>query len=860
QVAEYIQRKTEAGAPAISITVQDVSEEKIQGISRSIVRLKYLPLPDYLINPVPEGHTSLIVNDGTSLTTEVAELLLKEGGRVVVLSLPEDIVAKKNTLPEGVKEVVLENTGDECIKSTIGGIENIHSFVHLHPRFEVEDGDFSPFFEKEKAIVKTVFLIAKYLKQPLDNATETGRSCFMVVVHMDGELGMGGNAHASPLCGGLFGLIKTLKLEWPAVFCRAVDLGREIESSAEHVVAEMHDPDSGLLEVGYSRDNGRQTLVAEKVDVDRGSLQRPEIGPSTVFLASGGGRGVTAECIIRLAENYKCRFILLGRSSHKDSEPDSAKGVSGEKELKRLIMQDLQSGGKKPTLPAIQKIYNEIVANREINKTLQAIKQAGGKAAYVSADVTDLSSLKNALPEAIKQMGSITGIIHGAGRLADKLIEDKTEADFEAVYSVKVKGLLAILDCVPTDDLRHLVLFSSVAGFYGNIGQSDYAIANETLNKTSHFFKKHHPLCHVSAINWGPWDSGMVSPELKKHFEKHHVALISTRAGSSMFVDEMSMTYRDQVQTVIGNILPFAASRIDNKLRTYRILRRMTLEANPFLNDHMVGEYPVVPVVCVVGWFSHTCENIYPDFKVFSCEDNKLFKGIVFDGSHAEKYVMDLKEIEKNTEEIVFEGLIWSNGSNGKKKKNFHYGSIIKLVKNIPDAPVYQNGDKRIDPASEISIEELYHNGTLFHGPVFQGIKKVLSLTPERIILECQLARISEKVLGQFPNQTVNTILMDMQYQAMLVWVKHFQNAASLPLKTRHVKFYGTIPFDKKFFITVDVRSSNEFKMVADISTYDEDYRLYIQTQGAEVTLMQKKGAKNQSTEDSVDKQLAFRC
>jgi len=79
---------------------------------------------------------------------------------------------------------------------------------------------------------------------------------------------------------------------------------------------------------------------------------------------------------------------------------------------------------------------------------------------------------------------------------------------------------------VDIHNLDHLVLFSSVAGFYGNVGQTDYAIANEILSKAAHQFKTNHPNTKVSAINWGAWDSGMVSGELKVQFElsaKHYL-------------------------------------------------------------------------------------------------------------------------------------------------------------------------------------------------------------------------------------------------------------------------------------------------------------------------------------------------
>ena len=97
-------------------------------------------------------------------------------------------------------------------------------------------------------------------------------------------------------------------------------------------------------------------------------------------------------------------------------------------------------------------------------------------------DVTDVAALKAKIPQAAARIGAVTGIIHGAGNLADKLIEKKTSEDFEKVYTAKVQGLENLLNSIPVSQLQHLVLFSSVTGFYGNIGQSDYAIANEILN------------------------------------------------------------------------------------------------------------------------------------------------------------------------------------------------------------------------------------------------------------------------------------------------------------------------------------------------------------------------------------------
>ena len=168
-----------------------------------------------------------------------------------------------------------------------------------------------------------------------------------------------------------------------------------------------------------------------------------------------------------------------------------------------------------------------------------------------AADVTDAENLKAAVAPVVAT-GVITGIIHGAGRLADKLIENKTATDFDNVYDVKISGLLAATAAANIHDIKHVVLFSSVAGFYGNVGQTDYAIANEVLNRVAHLFKKNHPDVHLASINWGAWDAGMVSGELKKMFEAHGVALVPSEEGPIAMVDQLSDAFFNQPQVILG--------------------------------------------------------------------------------------------------------------------------------------------------------------------------------------------------------------------------------------------------------------------------------------------------------------------
>jgi NAD(P)-dependent dehydrogenase (short-subunit alcohol dehydrogenase family) len=176
--------------------------------------------------------------------------------------------------------------------------------------------------------------------------------------------------------------------------------------------------------------------------------------PSSVVLVSGGGRGITAQCVIRLAKRAHCKFILLGRTDIQQSLPDWARAGKSESELKRSILDQLKAAGETPTPQKIQKMYTRFQSQIEVEDTLQAIQSAGGQAEYVSVDVTDGDALRKKLAAPVSRLGKITGIIHGAGSLADKRIEKKSIQDFESVFSPKVDGLQKLLDVAPASQLN----------------------------------------------------------------------------------------------------------------------------------------------------------------------------------------------------------------------------------------------------------------------------------------------------------------------------------------------------------------------------------------------------------------------
>ena len=79
-----------------------------------------------------------------------------------------------------------------------------------------------------------------------------------------------------------------------------------------------------------------------------------------------------------------------------------------------------------------------ILAQREIRHNLQRITAAGSKVSYHQIDVRDRDGVKNLLDRVCRQYGLVRGLIHGAGVLADRRIDDQTDAQFAQVFDTKV--------------------------------------------------------------------------------------------------------------------------------------------------------------------------------------------------------------------------------------------------------------------------------------------------------------------------------------------------------------------------------------------------------------------------------------
>ncbi|MBL9213160.1 MAG: SDR family oxidoreductase [Opitutaceae bacterium] len=593
---------------------------------------------------------------------------------------------------------------------------------------------------------------------------------FVTVQDTGGRFGLDGASVPRAWFGGLAGLAKTAAKEWPRAATRSIDLDCAALPAAQlgdRLAAELlFGGDDG--EIGLGADGVRRRLELTSTPLEAATSGR--VTPSSVVVATGGARGVTAVTLIALARAHQPRIALLGRTAL-SPEPDECADVRDENELRRVLLAREQRAGRAPTPKVLAAAVREIIAQREIRATLEALRTAGSPAEYFACDATDAAAVKKALDGVRARLGPITVVVHGAGVLADKLIADKTPGEFARVFDAKVRGLQILLEATATDPIDALILFSSVAGRFGNRGQADYAMANEVLNKVAQAeFRRRGGRCLVRSINWGPWDGGMVTPALREHFLTQGIGLIAPEAGAAAFVHELAgPATAGHVEVVIG------AGRLDLGADPagpgHRVDIPVSVARYPFLADHVVKGKMVVPIALVTEWFLQGAALARPDATVHRLRDVQVMTAVTLNAT-SDRLLLQLTARRREDGVVA---LRISHAATGKPLYTAEADFAAGAASPLAATDTGQAGWRDFS----FTAADAYA-GRLFHGPDLQVIRHLRGWSPDSAAMVLENHPLA--VAGAEPWR-VGPALLDGALQAAVLWSMEAHGRRSLPLR-----------------------------------------------------------------------------
>ena len=309
------------------------------------------------------------------------------------------------------------------------------------------------------------------------------------------------NEKATLFTEALSGFIQTLHVENPGISCRMLHIPAS-EKTMEFIYEElgMHDRD-----VRYT--SQWQRLVKHFKEIKPIVHEKPILRNKGVYLISGGAGGLGQILASYLAKTYQAKMIFIGRSELND----------------------------------VQKKRNE------------ELEKSGAQVHYLRFDIANLSqmdALKNAIQNVVKIFGPINGVFHAAGLLKDAFILEKNTEDAEKVLAPKVYGTYVLDQITQDQPLDFFIMFSSMVSIFGNVGQCDYAYANNFMDTYAGFReqlqKEHKRQGKSIAINLPLWaEGGMQINEVYQAGLLNKLGLISleTKKGIAAFMEALQQDY-----------------------------------------------------------------------------------------------------------------------------------------------------------------------------------------------------------------------------------------------------------------------------------------------------------------------------
>jgi acyl transferase domain-containing protein/NAD(P)H-dependent flavin oxidoreductase YrpB (nitropropane dioxygenase family) len=776
------QNTSKGGAPRAD------RSDAAQALPRFVLSAADTPLEDSHLQ-VGGGSVFVITDDERGIAQGVADELKDLGARVALVGMGKKVKKRRRNIytadlsaPEQVDELA------RLVRRKEGEITGVIHLLPLRVGKRFEDMDLKQWQMRLREEVKSLFYLAKAVGEDLRRTAKAKKAYLLTATGMGGTFGIGAEIPRTAFAGhgALAGIVKTLALEWPDVRCQVVDLDPtdSISTLAGYVLREMGS-EAANVEVGCT-ESRRLVPVLKQAPLDHGMAGVLTMDSSWVVLATGGARGITAEAAVELAKRYKPTILVAGRSPLPEEEPSETAALASTEELKAALIERMRHAKGKPTPREVDDALRRIQCNREIHSNLAAMQEAGARVKYYQADVRDEAALGHVIQEIYQAHGRLDGLIHGAGVIEDKLIEDKTADSFDRVFDTKVDSAFILSRQLQIDSLKFLVFFSSIAGRFGNRGQIDYAAANEVLNKLAIYLDGRWP-GRVVAINWNPWaKAGMATAEALKQFAEQGIQAIEPTAGRRMLDEELGYGRKGQAEVVIGDGPWNRAASMESsgthigfpllhgtplKVRDdHGVEVGLTLDPSRdrYLQDHRIDGKAVFPFAVAMELMSEVVQQGWPDLVVTGIQSARRFQGIVLDGGRQEIRVVARPQSDMSAGQEISRLDVTIGGLNQERLP--YYRATVEVGNQLPLSPDYDAAILSSLRPFPMSPDEAYEKW-LFHGPCFQGISKVDGFN-DKGLCAVLLPSVPSVCLNRKIDSPwlIDPVVIDSAFQLSILW------------------------------------------------------------------------------------------
>jgi acyl transferase domain-containing protein/NAD(P)-dependent dehydrogenase (short-subunit alcohol dehydrogenase family)/acyl carrier protein len=554
----------------------------------------------------------------------------------------------------------------------------------------------------------------------------------------------------APMGGCVTGFVKAFKREKCEALAKAVDYedNRKTAAIADLLLDEtLRDP--GAVEVGY-KDGLRWTISLEERSPANGK-QGIQLNKDTVFVVTGAAGSIVSAITADLATASGGIFHLLDLTPAPDPDNPDLRRFATEKEgLKRDIFDRLKARGVRATPAMVGKELSAMERSHAALAAIRAVKDAGGVAYYHSVNLLDAEAVAKVMKDVAQKSGRIDVLLHAAGMEISHPLPDKKPEEFNLVFDVKSDGWFNLLSNLGEMPLKSAVVFSSVAGRFGNTGQTDYSSANDLMCKYISSFRSTLPETRGIAIDWTAWRGiGMASRgSIPTIMKQAGIDMLPPEAGIAIVRRELTAGGISE-EVVVAQGLGMLTKEFDEsggldtsiqgplqeilsqrgimtgKVTGMGIYAGLAIETaldpkqQPFLYDHQINGTPVLPGVMGIEALVECAKLLFPDKYIGAVEDVKFLVPFKFYRSEPRTLQLnaDFRVDGKNV--VANCRLIGSRVLHGQTEPEVttHFTARVQLL----DQPLKIGKRARISlPVvdKQAKADDIYR--IYFHGPAYQ--------------------------------------------------------------------------------------------------------------------------------------------